>query len=163
MLSGANFEKCSVPFCRLTHTRKNCVETVGEILLETTRMGTKNAQTVPDSTVWTYPSVLVRMRSPVRIWIAAPQNPRMTAVCGVFALPEKALEMVVDPHPDPHAEISGNGWILPGRKFQPFWLADPLSHDFVHKISHLFGGLFLFLPGGVGVGAEGEASVVVAL
>ena len=25
-----------------------------------------------------------------------------------------------DPHRDPHAKISGNGWILPGRKFQPF-------------------------------------------
>ncbi len=26
-----------------------------------------------------------------------------------------------DPHRDPHAEINGNGWILPGRKFQPLF------------------------------------------
>ena len=58
-----------------------------------------------------------------------------------------------DPHPDPHAEINGNGWILPDRKFQPFFVLDPHSHDLVHEISHLFCGLFLFLAGGVGVGS----------
>ena len=62
----------------------------------------------------------------------------------------------------PHAEINGNGWIPPGRKFQPFLLADPLSHDLVHKISHLFGGLLLLLAGGVGVGSQRESGVVVA-
>ncbi len=104
----------------LTHTRKNCVETVGEIPLDTISKGIKNVQIVPDSTLQTYLSVLVRMRSPVRIWIAAPQNPRKTAVCGGFALSEKASKIVSDPHRDPHAEISGNGWRLLGRKFQPF-------------------------------------------
>ncbi len=51
----------------------------------------------------------------------------------------------------PHAEINGSGWIPPGRKFQPFFSFDPHSHDLVHEISHLFCGLFLLLPGGVGV------------
>ena len=67
-----------------------------------------------------------------------------------------------DPHRDPHAEINGNGWILPGRKFQPLFSFDPHSHDLVHEIPHLFCGLLLLLAGGVGVGAEGETSIVVA-
>ena len=67
-----------------------------------------------------------------------------------------------DPHRDPHAEINGNGWILPGRKFQPFCLLDLLSHDLVHEIFHLFCGLFLLLAGGVGVGSQRESCIVVA-
>ncbi len=67
-----------------------------------------------------------------------------------------------DPHLDPHAEINGNGWLLPGRKFQPFFSFAPHSHDLVHEISHLFCGLFLFLAGGVGVGSQRETGVVVA-
>ncbi len=72
------------------------------------------------------------------------------------------LCFLVDPHPDPHAEISGNGWIPPGRKFQPLFSFDPHSHDLVHEITHLFCGLLLLLPGGVGVGAEGESGVIMA-
>ena len=67
-----------------------------------------------------------------------------------------------DPHRDPHAEINGNGWRLPGRKFQPFFSFDLLLHDLVHKISHLFGGLFLLLACGVGVGSQCEPGIVVA-
>ena len=67
-----------------------------------------------------------------------------------------------DPHRDPHAEINGNGWILPGRKFQPFFSFDPHSHDVVHEISHLLGGLLLLLAGGVGIGSQGKTSIVVA-
>ena len=67
-----------------------------------------------------------------------------------------------DPHRDPHAEINGNGWILPGRKFQPFFSFDPHSHDLLHEISHLFCGLLLLLAGGVGVGSERESGIVVA-
>ncbi len=62
----------------------------------------------------------------------------------------------------PHAEINGNGWVLPGRKFQPFFSFDLLLHDLVHKISHLFGGLFLLLACGVGVGSQCEPGIVVA-
>ena len=43
-----------------------------------------------------------------------------------------------------------------------FVFSDPLSHDLIHKISHLFCRLLLLLAGGVGVGAEGESGVVVA-
>ena len=68
----------------------------------------------------------------------------------------------LDPHGDPHAEINGNGWILPDRKFQPFFVLDPHSHDLVHEISHLFCGLLLLLAGCVGVSAEGESRIVVA-
>jgi len=67
-----------------------------------------------------------------------------------------------DPHRDPRAEINGNGWILPGRKFQPFFSFDLLLHDLVHKISHLFCGLLLLLAGSVGVGSQGKTSIVVA-
>ena len=62
----------------------------------------------------------------------------------------------------PHAEINGNGWIPPGRKFQPFFVLDPHSHDLVHEISHLFCGLLLLLAGGVGVGSQRESGIVVA-
>ena len=33
--------------------------------------------------------------------------------------------------------------------------------DLFHKVTHGLGSLVLFLPGGVGVGAEGESGVVV--
>ena len=62
----------------------------------------------------------------------------------------------------PHAEINGNGWMPPDRKFQPFFSFAPHSHDLLHKISHLFCGLLLLLAGGVGVGSQRETCVVVA-
>ena len=37
-----------------------------------------------------------------------------------------------------------------------------LLHDLSHEIPHGFRSLILNLPGGVGVGAEGEAGIVVA-
>lgn len=67
-----------------------------------------------------------------------------------------------DPHPDPHAEINGNSWVPPGMRFQPFFSFDPHLHDLLHKISHSFGGLFLFLTSGVGVGSQRESCIVVA-
>ena len=103
--------------------------------------------------------------------------PCFCAVCVLYIFPDIAdifsssylawcstdLAVVdLDPHGDPHAEITGNGWIPPGRKFQPFFVLDPHSHDLVHEISHLFCGLFVFLAGGVGVGSQRETGVVVA-
>lgn len=67
----------------------------------------------------------------------------------------------LDPH-RAHADRTENGWIPPGRKFQPFSSFAPHSHDLVHKTSHLFRGLLLLLAGGVGVGAEGKPSIVVS-
>ena len=61
--------------------------------------------------------------------------------------------------------IFGNIWRVPGRSYftgsvWPFWLG--YLHDLGHKISHGFCCLVLDLAGGVGVGAEGEACIVVA-
>ena len=38
---------------------------------------------------------------------------------GWFYLRMSAFNL--DPHPDPHGNTNGNGWIPPGRKFQPFF------------------------------------------
>ena len=43
-----------------------------------------------------------------------------------------------------------------------FFAAFPVLHDLCHKISHRLCRPILLLPGGVGVGAEGEARIVVA-
>ena len=43
-----------------------------------------------------------------------------------------------------------------------FLLVGAVSHDLVHKISHLFCGLLLFLAGGVGVGTKRETGIVMA-
>ena len=43
-----------------------------------------------------------------------------------------------------------------------FAVLDPLLSDLVHKISHLPCGLFLLLPGGVGVGSQRKPGIVMA-
>ena len=54
----------------------------------------------------------------------------------------------------------------PGRKAkfpaQRFFAAGLLLHDLCHEAAHGLRCLILHLPGGMGVGAEGEARVVVA-
>ena len=71
-----------------------------------------------------------------------------------------------DPHRDPHAEMSGEGQKVPDRKcWFPVWrfvFSAVASQDLCHKISHGLRCLVLHLPCGVGVGAEGEARVVVS-
>ena len=72
---------------------------------------------------------------------------------------------IFDPHRDPHAEMSVKGQRAPDRKFcLPVWLFVAFSalHDLRHKIPHRLRRPVLLLSGGVGVGAEGEACVVVA-
>lgn len=52
---------------------------------------------------------------------------------------------------------------VPDRRFVPparFFLL--FLHDLLHEAAHGGCGLVLLLPGGVGVGAEGESGVVVA-
>ena len=68
-------------------------------------------------------SVLVRMRSPVQIWIAAPKNSRNRLISGVFVLFSVKIMWVgkwvrrVDPQLDPHGEMRGNVQRVPERKF----------------------------------------------
>ena len=53
---------------------------------------------------------------------------------------------------------------MPGRKAELLaWLFSAFSalHNLCHKISHSFRCSVLLLPGGVGVGAEGEARIIV--
>ena len=42
----------------------------------------------------------------------------------------------------------------------PFFLS--VLHDLLHEITHGLGGFVLLLPGGVGVGAQGETGVEVS-
>ena len=87
-----------------------------------------------------------------------------------------------DPHRDPHrlavsgfaaycqlmprgyAEMHGKGERAPERKLLPFRCSACLwdLSDLRHEAAHFLCGLLLHLPCDVGVGAEGEASVVVA-
>ena len=74
------------------------------------------------------------------------------------------LRVFVDPHRDPHGEMPGKGQRVPDRKFcLPAWLFSRFSvlHNLRHKISHRLCRPILLLPGGVGVGSEGEARIVV--
>ena len=71
-----------------------------------------------------------------------------------------------DPHRDPHAEMSEEGQRAPDRKVcLPVWLFLLFVvglHDLSHKISHCLCRPILLLPGGMGIGAESEACVVVS-
>ena len=63
---------------------------------------------------------------------------------------------VLDPHADPHGEMSGAS----ERMFVPFSPTLFLFlHDLRHEIAHLFGGTFLHLPCDVGVGSQCESRV----
>ena len=68
-------------------------------------------------------SFLVRMRSPVQIWIAAPRNSWNRRISGVFVLFSLKIMWVKkwvrqdDPQLDPHGEMSGKVSRAPGRKF----------------------------------------------
>ena len=71
-----------------------------------------------------------------------------------------------DPQLDPHGEmceksqrVSGRKFGLPARFFASVGL--PLLY-LGHEVPHGFRRLILHLPGSVGVGAEGEACVIVA-
>ena len=70
----------------------------------------------------------------------------------------------VDPHRDPHNELCGKSQRAPERKPFPFrcsaclWVLSNLRHE----AAHFLRSLLLHLPSGVGVGAEGEARIIVA-
>ena len=71
-----------------------------------------------------------------------------------------------DPQLDPHGEMSGKVQRAPDRKFglparYSCVLVVRVSHHLAHEIPHGFRRLILHLPGGVGVGTQGEARIVV--
>ena len=110
------------------------------------------------------------MRSPVQIWVAAPKsrwNPLILAgffyisklfsrvyFCG-FSLTHTVTHTPKYPERVRERQ-AGSFAFLPG-----FFVAFYVLHDLRHEISHRLCRSILLLPGGVGVGAEGEARVVV--
>ena len=96
---------------------------------ETMHFRNKNAPKVLNSGTPEVSNHLVRMRSAVRICPAAPENSRNRRISGVFVAVFGEFVWVrmwvnrTDPHRDPHAEMSGKGQRVPGRKFCfPAWL-----------------------------------------
>ena len=69
-----------------------------------------------------------------------------------------------DPHRDPHDEMCGKVQKAPERR--EFLLSGAFcclgaSHDLCHEAAHRLSCLILFLPGGVSIGSQGEARVIV--
>ena len=111
------------------------------------------------------------MRSPVQIWVAAPKsrwNPsilagffyilqlfRLVYFCG-FSLTHTVTHTAKCPERDRECQ-TGSSAFLPG-----FFAAFSSLHDPRHEVSHRLRRPILLLPGGVGVGAEGEARIVVS-
>ena len=83
----------------------------------------KNASKAPESGTPRAGNQLVRMRSPVQIWIAAPKNSRNRLISGVFVLLSLKIMWVrkwvnrTDPQLDPHGEMRGKVQRAPDRKF----------------------------------------------
>ena len=73
----------------------------------------KKAPKAPESGTPRADNQLVRMRSPVQIWIAAPKNSRNRLISGVFVLLSVKIMWVKrwgrrdDPQLDPHGEMRG--------------------------------------------------------
>ena len=117
------------------------------------------------------PWQLVRMRSAVRIRPAAPENSRNHRISGVFCCDFAGFcvgqNVGQAPCPTPRptrrniwrgAESARQEVLLSCLAF--CWIFT--LHDLRHEISHGLRSLILHLPGGVGVGAEGEARIVVS-
>ena len=83
----------------------------------------KKVPKAPESDTPRVGNQLVRMRSPVQIWIAAPKNSRNRMISGVFVLFFIKIMWVgkwvrrVDPQLDPHGEMRGKVQRVPERKF----------------------------------------------
>ena len=111
------------------------------------------------------------MRSPVQIWVAAPKFRRNPLILAGFLLFSQLFERVYFcgfwlTHTVTHTPKcserdrecqTGSFAFLSG-----FFVSFPVLHDLRHKIPHRLRRPVLLLPGGVGVGAEGEARVVVS-
>ena len=139
---------------------------------KTMALRNKNAPKVPESGTPEVGNQLVRMRSPVQIWVAAPKSRWNRLVLAGFLLFLQLLGRIYFcdfslthtvthtpkcPERDRERQ-TGSSAFLPGF----FVLAAVELHDLGHKISHCLRRSILLLPGGVGVSAEGETCVVVA-
>ena len=60
-----------------------------------------------------------------------------------------------------HNRKKHGGGERPGEQHFPSVVFFVWLHDLCHEISHRFCSLLLYLPGGVGVGSEGEACIIV--
>ena len=69
------------------------------------------------------------------------------------------MGQLVDPHRDPHAERVKE-CRTGSLRFPPGFFLSAL-HDLCHEASHCGCCFVLFLPCGVGIGAEGEPGIVV--
>ena len=83
----------------------------------------KKAPKAPESGAPRIGNQLVRMRSPVQIWIAAPKNSRNRLISGVFVLFSLKIMWVGkwvrrdDPQLDPHGEMCGKVQRVLDREF----------------------------------------------
>ena len=138
---------------------------------KTMALRNKNAPKVPESGTPEVGNQLVRMRSPVQIWVAAPKSRwnqlipagfpllsqlfRQVYFCG-FSLTHtvthtpKCTERIKECQTGSFAFLSG-----------VFVSLTVGLHDLRHEISYCLCRPILLLPSGVGIGAEGEARVVV--
>ena len=113
-------------------------------------------------------SRLVRMRSPVRIWVAAPKIPENFGFWGFFVAKSYFVgwPKISDPHRDPHAEMrQRKQWTQErrtGRRAScPAYFFLPLS-NLLHEAAHSGSSFVLLLASGVGVGPQSEPGVEVA-
>ena len=110
---------------------------------------------------------MVRMRSPVQIWVAAPKSLENFGFQGFFVanfdflvwvkmwvswLTHTVTHMRKGPE---RVKVCRAGSL----HFLPVFFS--ALHDLFHKAAHGGGCLVLLLPGGVSVGAEGEPGIVV--
>jgi len=127
--------------------------------------GYKQAKNIQKILPWQ----LVRMRSPVQIWVAAPKSRQNRLILAGFllflqlfrrvyfygfSLTYTVTHTVKCPERDRECQ-TGSSAFLPGFFAEFFALHDPC-----HKISHRL-RCSVLLSGGVGVGAEGEAGIIV--
>ena len=110
------------------------------------------------------PNQLVRMRSPVRIWVAAPKSLENRSFQGFFVAIfyfSVWVKMGVSwlTHILTHTRKGLKSAGQEGCASCPAFLS--ALHDLCHEAAHGGCSLVLLLPCSVGIGAEGEPSIVV--
>ena len=136
---------------------------------KTMALRNKNAPKVPESGTPEVGNQLVRMRSPVQIWVAAPKSRWNQLIPAGFPLLSQlfrrvyfcgfSLTHIVTHTPKCTERIkecqTGSFAFLSG----VFVSLTVGLHDLRHEISYCLCRPILLLPSGVGIGAEGEACV----